>query len=669
MKEPLEVPIVENPERPATTILVVDDNEQNLELIEILLRGKGYQVVAAANGAEALATARQAPPDLIISDILMPVMDGFALCREWKKDERLRRIPFVFYTATYTDERDREFALGLGADQFIVKPQEAVLFLQMILEVIQQARSPSAAPAQPAGGAPTRLPGEMSEEEEARHLKKYNRVLIRKLESKMVQLRRANRTLEHDFADHLRVAEALRDSETRYRRLFEAAKDGILILDAESGMVVDVNPFLIELLGFSRDQFLGKAVWDLGFLKDILPNRANFLKLQEEKYIRYEDLPLETADGRKVHVEFVSNVYDVDHHKVIQCNVRDITERKRAEEALHASQQIIEGIMNAMPVRVFWKDRNLVYLGCNAALARDAGFADPKDVIGKDDFQMGWRDRAELYRNDDRQVIESGCAKLLIEESLTTPDGSVITILTSKTPLRGSKGEIVGMLGTYMDITERKRAERQILEGAAKAEKMMDGTIKAMSSALEIRDPYTAGHERRVAQLSSAIAREMQLPEARAEGVRITAYLHDIGKIAVPAEILSKPGRISSFEFGIIKTHPQCGYDILKQIEFIWPVAVATLQHHERLNGSGYPNGLKGDQIILEARILAVADVVEAMAAHRPYRPALGIDRALAEIMANKGILYDADAVTACVKLFKEKGFTYEVQDAARVIA
>ena len=143
---------------------------------------------------------------------------------------------------------------------------------------------------------------------------------------------------------------------------------------------------------------------------------------------------------------------------------QDITERKRAEEALRASQQIIEGIINAIPVRVFWKDKNLVYLGCNAVFARDAGFADPKDIIGKDDYQMGWRDQAEKYRGDDRQVIESGCSKLLIEEPQTTPEGNTITLLTSKMPLRSSKGEISGVLGTYMDITERKRLEAQLFQ-------------------------------------------------------------------------------------------------------------------------------------------------------------------------------------------------------------
>jgi len=189
---------------------------------------------------------------------------------------------------------------------------------------------------------------------------------------------------------------------------------------------------------------------------------------------------------------------------------------------------------------------------------------------------------------------------------------------------------------------------------------MMDGSIRAIASTLEMRDPYTAGHERRVAQLACAIAAEMGMPEDRIEGLRIACYVHDIGKIAVPAEILAKPSKISDHEFGIIKTHPQFGADVLKEIDFIWPVAAATLQHHERLDGSGYPQHLKSEKIILEARILAVADVVEAMCSHRPYRAALGVRKALEEIARGKGTRYDARAVNACLNLFRKKHFEFK---------
>ncbi|MEA1970539.1 MAG: HD domain-containing protein [Thermodesulfobacteriota bacterium] len=190
--------------------------------------------------------------------------------------------------------------------------------------------------------------------------------------------------------------------------------------------------------------------------------------------------------------------------------------------------------------------------------------------------------------------------------------------------------------------------------------KSMEETINALASALEMRDPYTAGHQKRVAQLAEAIAGEMNRPYDEVRGIRLAALIHDIGKIRVPSEILSKPGKLMENEFGLIKTHPQIGYDIVKKIEFPWPIADIIYQHHERLDGSGYPRGLKGDEIILQARIIAVADVVEAMSSHRPYRAALGIGKALAELTENRGILYDPDAVDACLKLFREKGFKLE---------
>jgi putative nucleotidyltransferase with HDIG domain len=181
-----------------------------------------------------------------------------------------------------------------------------------------------------------------------------------------------------------------------------------------------------------------------------------------------------------------------------------------------------------------------------------------------------------------------------------------------------------------------------------------------MALTVEARDPYTAGHQRRVADLARAIAEEMGLSKERIEGIRVAGGLHDIGKINIPAEILGKPGRINNMELGLIKMHPQVGYNILKGIEFPWPVAQIVLQHHERMDGSGYPQGLVGGDIVLEARILAVADVVEAMSSHRPYRPAHNIDKALEEISQNSGILYDPEVADVCLRLFTEKGFKLE---------
>ena len=192
--------------------------------------------------------------------------------------------------------------------------------------------------------------------------------------------------------------------------------------------------------------------------------------------------------------------------------------------------------------------------------------------------------------------------------------------------------------------------------------KVLNGTVEAIAALYEKRDPYTAGHQRRVAQLACAIAREMGLPEEQVDGIRITSVVHDIGKIVVPGDILSKPGRLSTEELNIVKAHPQVAYEVLKNLDFPWPVAETVLQHHERLDGSGYPIGISGEDIILEARILCVADVVESMISHRPYRPALGVEKALQEIVSNKGVLYDPDVTDACSKLSSNGGFKLDCE-------
>jgi putative nucleotidyltransferase with HDIG domain len=212
----------------------------------------------------------------------------------------------------------------------------------------------------------------------------------------------------------------------------------------------------------------------------------------------------------------------------------------------------------------------------------------------------------------------------------------------------------------WRDLTEKKQAEAALQESLARTTEVQYGTIEALGTVTETRDPYTAGHQRRVTQLACAVARELGLPADRVAGLRVMGLLHDLGKISVPAEILSKPGKLSDTEFAIIKSHAQAGYEIVKEIRFPWPVAEVILQHHERMDGSGYPQGLTGPDITPEARILAVADVVEAMASHRPYRPALRIELALEEIAQNKGVLYDPEVVDACLKLFAEKKFQFD---------
>lgn len=222
-----------------------------------------------------------------------------------------------------------------------------------------------------------------------------------------------------------------------------------------------------------------------------------------------------------------------------------------------------------------------------------------------------------------------------------------------------SGGEVV----VIHDISERYQSQKEIFESWQRLERAFEGTIQALALTIEIRDPYTAGHQRRVSELATAMAKELGWPAEQIQAVRIAGDIHDIGKISIPAEILSKPAKLNEVEFSLIKTHPQVGYEILKNIDFPWPLAQIVLQHHEKIDGSGYPSGLQGEDILPEAKLLAVADTVEAMASHRPYRASLGIEKALAEILKFKGILYDPEAVDVCLHLFRRGRFEWSLKE------
>jgi putative nucleotidyltransferase with HDIG domain len=249
-----------------------------------------------------------------------------------------------------------------------------------------------------------------------------------------------------------------------------------------------------------------------------------------------------------------------------------------------------------------------------------------------------------------------------VENVCLRKDGRTVSVERSAVPFFDAAGSVCGFRGIDRDISERKRSEDKLQSSYRRLEDTLDGVIQAMALTVETRDRRTGGHQRRVTELAHAIATEIGLSKERSRGVRIAGLLHDVGKITIPTEILSKPGRLSDMEFAIIKTHSKAGYDILKSIDFPWPVADIVVQHHERMDGSGYPSGLKGEQTALEARILAVADVVEAMVSHRPHRPALGTDQAMQEITDNRGRLYDANVVDACLALFNRGSFRFADQ-------
>jgi HD-GYP domain-containing protein (c-di-GMP phosphodiesterase class II) len=246
------------------------------------------------------------------------------------------------------------------------------------------------------------------------------------------------------------------------------------------------------------------------------------------------------------------------------------------------------------------------------------------------------------------------------ELRLKRKDGSGLWVSINARAVRDGTGKVLYYEGQSEDITPRKLSEEKLRETLESLRKAVGTTIQVMVSAVETRDPYTAGHQKRVTDLARTVAQELGLAQETIEGIRMAGSIHDLGKISVPAEILSKPTTLSEIEFALIQAHSQYGYEILKNVESPWPLADIVLQHHERMDGSGYPQGLKGEAILLEARILAVADVVESFASHRPYRPGHGLAAALEEIEQKAGVLYDRRVVEACLRLFREKGFVFE---------
>ncbi|WP_052729196.1 PAS domain S-box protein [Chromobacterium vaccinii] len=764
-----------------------------------------------------------------------------------------------------------------------------------------------------------------------------------------------------------RSARSRKAAELKYRRLFEAAKDGILILDAKTGLILEANPFLLELLGYAQDELIGKALWEIGALEHIVANQDAFLTLKNKKYIRYDNLPLETKDGRSIEVEFISNVYMTGDLESIQCNIRDITERRRLQLALENNERRFRGlienasdlvcvvdqlgcitylspssemmtgyrpdealgrrfidfihpddlpaatailatdpssppvlqrvelrfrhktghfqvldaiannrvddpallgvIVNARDIterkkiqadveyknsvlstqqeasldgillvddngkivshnrrfievmqvpealaaagrdepmlqfamqqyaepeaflarvrhlyahkeetsheEIRMKDgrtierysapvvgENAKYYGrvwyfrditvrkriqellehanralrtlsaCKAALVHaltESALLDSvcRLIVEKGGYRMAWIGIAEQDQDrtiravkefgDDSHYLASVRFSLADTALGRGPTGAAIrtgtvqinqNLLTNSTlapwreaaqrcgfqasialPIKNASasplvltiyagepdafghdevvmlGELADELGYGIEAvrtrTDRDRIALENLRADAALRKSLEDSIKAIANTVELRDSYTAGHQRRVAQLAVAIARQLKLSEDTIHSIDLAASIHDLGKISIPAEILVKPSKLSNIEFQLVKGHSQAGYDILKDITFPWPIAPIVWQHHERLDGSGYPQGLVGDQILLQARIVAVADVVEAIASHRPYRAALGIDAALAEIKRGSGTAFDSAAVDACEHLFTTAGFAF----------
>jgi PAS domain S-box-containing protein/putative nucleotidyltransferase with HDIG domain len=331
-------------------------------------------------------------------------------------------------------------------------------------------------------------------------------------------------------------------------------------------------------------------------------------------------------------------------------SLMNITDLKQAEFNLLQAEENYRSIFENAQEGIYRTTPDGKFIMVNKAMARILGYDSPGELMDSvtdvtRQLYVDSKERAKIVECIERQGFARNDGLQFYRR-----DGRTIWVYLTMRAVHDERGKLLYLEGLIEDITNRK-------ESVDHLRKALGGAVQAIASLVETKDPYTAGHQRRVADLARSIAREMGLSDEQINGIRMAGIIHDIGKISVPSEILSMPRKLTDLEFDLIKTHAQSGYDILKDIEFPWPIARMVLEHHERMNESGYPNALADDNILLESRILAVADVVEAIATHRPYRSALGLDAALEEITGNKGVLYDADVVDACLRLFQEKGY------------
>jgi len=467
-----------------------------------------------------------------------------------------------------------------------------------------------------------------------------------------------------DITERKRAELALRESEERFRVAQELSPDGFTILrpiyDAQERVVdftwVYENATIARLNGTDPKAVVGRR------LLELFPGHSG------SQFLRAYQLVVESGEhcvfeadycGESITKPTWFRIAVVPMGGDIAILAQDITDRKRAEEALRKSEENYRQLFDNSPAGIyqinfrtgkFLKANDVIceYLGCSQ---EEITSLSPYDFITQESQKLLLERLNKMAMGD--KVPEDP------EYEIVDKNGKRRWLKLNSHNYYDSEG-LAGANVVAHDITARKQVEEQLQQTLESLRKAFGAIIQVMVSAVESRDPYTAGHQMRSADLVRAIATEMGFTQDRIEGVRMAGSIHDIGKLSIPAEILSKPTKLSEIEFSLIKEHARKGYEMLKNVESPWPLAEIVHQHHERMDGSGYPQKLKGEEILMEARILAVADVVEAMASHRPYRPGLGINTALDEIEKNRGIFYDKTVADACLRLFREKGFMLE---------
>ena len=645
-------------------VLVVDNDRFVLEFVSDVLSKDGHEVVTAEDGLSAVDILEDYVPDIIFVDLIMPNIDGKRLCKIIKGMQKLENVYLVILSATLLEQEvDME---ELGVDLCIPKgPLEEMA--KNILAALDRT-----------GAAPSLHP--------SREVPRDEGISPRSITGELISVKR------------------------HFETIFERMSEGILEL-TKTGRIVYANPAALSIIGLPEEKLLASRFADV-FAEDHRQTLTNLIETPDGRSVGItEDAPISLNE----YLLTVKTLPVDGNGSTTVIILNDVTKQKEAEEALRRRNRELEllnlagralnssldldqvlvtvleelrRLIDVLGSTIWLVDPNSGELVCRQA----AGIC--SDVLN--DWRLepqqglaGWvvRNARTLNvldtRSDTRHYkgvdTSTGVETRSVLGAPLTAKGNTIGVIqvvdteperfdmTHQTLLEWLAAPAAiaienARLYEYsqQEIRDRERAEKDLSNSVKTLRKTLNGTIQAIASIVERRDPYTAGHQKRVAQLAQAIAEEMGLSEHQIEGIRMSGLIHDIGKMAIPAEILSKPGALDKEEFALIKKHPWVGYNILKEVEFLWPIAQIVYQHHEKLDGSGYPQGLSGEEILIEARILCVSDVVEAMASHRPYRAALGIPKALEEINLKKGESYDPEVVDVCMKVFEKGEFSFE---------
>ena len=458
-----------------------------------------------------------------------------------------------------------------------------------------------------------------------------------------------------DISERKHTEESLSKSERKFSSTFHLNPNAMAISDIVTSKFIDVNEAFTSQTGYSREEIIGKSAEDLQMWVNPDDRKQITNALQEKGEIKGTEVLMRAKNDNIQNVLFSARFVEIEQDNYLLTFALDITERKRMENELRLREQNFRQSLDNSPlgVRISTLAGETIY--ANRTILDIYGYESIEE-LKKTPIQDRYTPEsysAWQVRKQKRLCGEFGPSEY--EITIRRKDGGIRHLYAFRKELLWNGQQQSQII--YQDITDRKLAEEKLQHTLDSLKKAVGTTIQVLVSALESRDPYTAGHQLRVADLACAIAREMGLAQDKIEGIRMSGVIHDIGKLSIPAEILTKPSKLTNLEFSLIKEHPKSGYEMLRHVESPWPLAQIVHQHHERLDGTGYPNKLSNGDILVEARIMAVADVVEAMASHRPYRASLGIQAALEEIEKNKGVLYDGHAADACLRLFREKNY------------